>query len=97
MQATQKGENHMRVALTDAEMEREIAELEHSPLVKLARKNNRLKYMRRQRLYTLRSLQKQGERLQKEGVTLEDLEDQARMMRLAYESFESEEDPDEVF
>lgn len=87
----------MRVALTDAEMEREIAELEHSPLVKLARKNNRLKYMRRQRLYTLRSLQKQGERLQKEGVTLEDLEDQARMMRLAYESFESEEDPDEVF
>lgn len=84
----------MREALTDAKLEREIVELEQSPLVKLARKNNRLKYMRRQRLYTLRNLRKQGERLQKEGVTLEDLEDQARMMRLAYESFE---DGDEEF
>lgn len=87
----------MREALTDAEVEREIKELEQSELVKLARKNNRIRYMRRQRLYTLRNLQKQGERLQEEGITVEDLEHQARMMRLAYESFESEEDPDEVF
>ena len=87
----------MRETLTDAEVEREIAELEKSPAVKLARKNNRLKYMRRQRLYTLRNLRKQGERLQEEGITLEDLEHQARMMRLAYESFESDEDPDEEF
>ena len=84
----------MREALTDAEVEREIKELEQSPLVKLARKNNRLKYMRRQRLYTLRNLQKQGKQLQEEGITFEDLEDQARMMRLAYESFE---DGDEEF
>ena len=84
----------MREALTDAEVEREIAELEKSPLVKLARKSNRLKYMRRQRLYTLRNLRKQGERLQEEGITLEDLEHKARMLRLAYESFE---DGDEEF
>lgn len=84
----------MKEALTDAEVEREIAELEQSPLVKLARKNNRIRYMRRQRLYTLRNLQKQGKQLQEEGITFEDLEDQARMMRLAYESFE---DGDEEF
>lgn len=84
----------MREALTDAEVEREIKELEKSPAVALARKNNRLKYMRRQRLYTLRNLRKQGERLQEEGITLEDLEHKARMLRLAYESFE---DGDEEF
>lgn len=84
----------MRETLTDAEVEREIAELEKSPLVALARKNNRLKYMRRQRLYTLRNLRKQGERLQEEGITLEDLEHKARMLRLVYESFE---DGDEEF
>ena len=84
----------MRESLTDSEVEREIAELEKSPLVALARKNNRLKYMRRQRLYTLRNLRKQGERLQEEGITVEDLEHKARMLRLAYESFE---DGDEEF
>lgn len=84
----------MREALTDSEVEREIKELEQSPLVKLARKNNRLKYMRRQRLYILRSLEKQGKQLQEDGITFEDLEDQARMLRLAYESFE---DGDEEF
>ena len=84
----------MREALTDSEVEREIAELEKSPLVALARKNNRLKYMRRQRLYTLRNLRKQGERLQEEGITVEDLEHKARMLRLVYESFE---DGDEEF
>lgn len=89
----------MREALTDSEVEREIAELEKSPAVKLARKNNRLKYMRRQRLYTLRSLEKQGKQLQEDGITLEDLEHKARMLRLAYESYESDEDldDDEIF
>ena len=84
----------MREALTDIQVEKKIKELEQSPLVKLARKNNRLKYMRRQRLYTLRNLEKQGRQLQEEGITLEDLEDHARMLRLAYESFE---DGDEEF
>ena len=90
----------MREALTDAEVEYEIKELEQSELVKLARKNNRIRYMRRQRLYTLRNLQKQGKQLQEEGLTFEDLEDQARMMRLAYESFEDGDedlDDDEIF
>ena len=89
----------MRETLTDAELECEIKELEQSPLVKLARKNNRLKYMRRQRLYTLRSLEKQGKQLQEDGITLEDLEHKARMLRLVYESFESDEDldDDEIF
>ena len=84
----------MREALTDIQVEKKIKELEQSPLVKLARKNNRLKYMRRQRLYTLRNLEKQGRQLQEEGITLEDLEDHALMLRLAYESFE---DGDEEF
>ena len=89
----------MRAALTDAQVDQEIATLEKSPAVKLARKNNRLKYLRRQRLYNLRSLQRQGEQLQESGITFEDLEDQARMLRLVYESFESDEDldDDEIF
>lgn len=89
----------MREALTDSEVEREIKELEQSPLVKLARKNNRLKYLRRQRLYTLRSLEKQGKQLQEDGITFKDLEHKARMLRLVYESYESDEDldDDEIF
>ena len=90
----------MREALTDAEVEREIKELEKSPLVKLARKNNRIRYMRRQRLYTLRNLQKQGKQLQEEGITFEDLEHKAKLLQLVYESFEDGDedlDDDEIF
>lgn len=46
--------------LTDEAVELEIARLTVSPAVKLARKELRLKYKRRQQLYQLRNLEKRG-------------------------------------
>ena len=60
--------------LTDEEVEEEIAKLQDSPLVKLARKEERIRYQRRQYLYTLRQYAKKGEELQKAGITMEILE-----------------------
>ena len=60
--------------LTDEEVEREIEELSASESVKLARRELRLKYKRRQTLYTLRALAKRGDELAAAGITLENLE-----------------------
>lgn len=57
--------------LTDEQVEKEIERLETSPLVKLARKEERIRIKRRQRLYTLRAYEKKGKELQKAGITLE--------------------------
>lgn len=57
--------------LTDEEVEAEIARLTKSEAVKLARKELRNKYRRRQQLYTLRALEKRGEELLDAGITLE--------------------------
>jgi hypothetical protein len=61
--------------LTDAQVETEIKRLNNSPYVKLAQKEVRLKYKRRLHLYNLRSLEKRGRQLAKEGATLESLEE----------------------
>lgn len=60
--------------LTDAEVEIEIARLSASKNVKLARKELRLKYKRRQALYQLRSLEKRGKELAAAGITMDNLE-----------------------
>lgn len=60
--------------LTDEAVEREIARLTASEEVKLARREQRLKYKRRQTLYTLRALAKRGKELKDSGVTLENIE-----------------------
>ena len=39
--------------------------------MKLARKEERIRYKRRQYLYTLRNYEKKGKELQKAGITLE--------------------------
>ena len=57
--------------LTDEQVEKEIEKLQDSPLVKLARKEERIRYKRRQYLYTLRNYEKKGKELQKAGITLE--------------------------
>ena len=57
--------------LTDEQVEQEIEKLQDSPLVKLARKEQRIRYKRRQYLYMLRNLEKKGKELQKAGITLE--------------------------
>ena len=61
--------------LTDAEVELEIQRLQESPLVALARKEQRVRYQRRQTLYNLRSLEKKGRELAKAGITIELLEE----------------------
>ena len=55
--------------LTDEEVEREIERLNNSEAVALARREQRLKYRRRQHLYTLRALEKQGKALMDAGIT----------------------------
>ena len=60
-----------KVTLTDEQVEKEIERLIDSPLVKLARKEMRIKYKRRQQLYALRNLEKRGRELQKAGITLD--------------------------
>ena len=60
--------------LTDEEVEREIEILSASPMVALARKEQRIRYRRRQFLYTLRNFEKKGKELTRAGITMEMLE-----------------------
>ena len=57
--------------LTDDQVEKEIERLTKSPLVALARKEQRLRYKRRQYLYQLRDLEKKGKALEKAGINME--------------------------
>lgn len=61
------------ILITDEEVEREIERLNESPAVLLARQEQRVKYRRRQYLYTLRSFEKRGKQLMEAGITYEDL------------------------
>lgn len=69
--------------LTDEGVEEEIARLQGSEFVRLARAEQRQKYRRRQALYNLRNLEKRGRELAKNGWTpeceadLDDAEDYA--------------------
>lgn len=60
--------------LTDEEVEIEIERLNASETVALARREARLKYRRRQRLYQLRDLEKKGKALMEAGITYEMLD-----------------------
>ena len=57
--------------LTDEQVEQEIERLRQSPLVALARREQRLRYKRRQFLYQLRDLEKKGRALENAGITME--------------------------
>ena len=57
--------------LADEQVEQEIEKLQGSPLVKLARKEERIRYVRRQYLYSLRQYEKKGKELAKSGITME--------------------------
>ena len=61
--------------LTDAEGESEIERLRTDPNVRLARKELRIQYKRRQVLYNLRNLEKRGRELAKLGYTYDNIED----------------------
>lgn len=57
--------------LTDEQVEQEIERLRQSPLVALARREQRIRYRRRQFLYQLRDLEKKGKALEKAGITMD--------------------------
>ncbi len=59
---------------TDEAVEEEIARLQNSPLVALARKEERVRNRRRQYMYSLRQYEKKGRQLAADGVTMESLD-----------------------
>lgn len=61
--------------LTDVQVEEEIERLRASDLVKLARKEARVRYQRRQVLYNLRTLEKKGRDLAEAGITIDILQE----------------------
>ena len=60
--------------LTDQEVEAEIASLRTSSMVQLARREQALKYKRRQALYQRRNLEKRGLKLAERGITMDNIE-----------------------
>ena len=64
----------MAKGLTDKQVEQEIERLKQSPYVKLAKKEEAIRYRRRQYLYGLRQYEKKGKELSSAGITLEMLE-----------------------
>lgn len=60
--------------LTDQQVEQEIARLLDSEEVKLAKKEQRILYKRRQYMYQLRSMEKRGYELADKGITIDNIE-----------------------
>lgn len=60
--------------LTDEQVEQEIERLTHSEDVALAKKEIRIKYKRRQYMYQLRTMEKRGKELARQGYTYENIE-----------------------
>ena len=69
-----------RQGLTDNQVEQEIEKLKNSQYVKLARKEEQIRYRRRKYLYTLRQYERMGKELEKSGVTFEVLEQMEKEM-----------------
>ena len=61
--------------LTDQQVEMEIKRLWSSPEVKLAKKEQNLKYKRRQQLYSLRIMEKRGAELMAQGIDFDNIEE----------------------
>lgn len=61
--------------ITDDQVEREIARLLESPYVKLAKREEQIRQRRRRYMYNLRCLEKKGQALAEEGLTLDMLEE----------------------
>ena len=64
--------------LSDEAVEDEIERLRKSHHVALAKREEQIRYRRRQYMYKLRALEKKGKQLEAEGITMEQLEDLAR-------------------
>ena len=64
-----------REFLTDEQVEKEIERLLDSPLVRLAKKEERIRMRRRQYLYSLRVYERKGRELTEAGITAEMLDE----------------------
>ena len=62
-----------RDIMTDEQVELEIMRLQSSELVKLARKEENIKFQRRQRMYQLRYWEKRGKQLAAAGYTMDNI------------------------
>lgn len=60
--------------LTDEQVEHEIERLLDSDEVKLAKREIRIKYKRRQYMYQLRNMEKRGYELADKGITMDNIE-----------------------
>lgn len=63
-----------REILTDEQVAEEVERLKDSEYVRLAQKEIRLKSKRRKWLYQLRWMEKRGRQLEKQGITLENID-----------------------
>lgn len=60
---------------TDAEVEMEICRLQQSDDVKLAKREQQIKYRRRQQMWNLQFMEKRGKQLRQMGITPENMEE----------------------
>jgi hypothetical protein len=60
---------------TDDAVEAEIARLEESEFVKLARKEKQIKYRRKQYMWNMQYMEARGKQLASNGVTFENMEE----------------------
>lgn len=63
-----------REIIPDERVDAEIERLNNSEAVKLARKEQRINYRKRQYMYQLRWYEKRGLQLMEQGVTMESLD-----------------------
>lgn len=59
---------------TDEQVEAEIARLKASEYVSLAKKEQQIKYRRRQQMWNLQYMEARGKQLASEGITRENME-----------------------
>ena len=60
---------------TDEQVEAEIARLKESEFVKLARREQQIKYRRKQQMWSMQYLETRGKQLASEGITTENMEE----------------------
>ncbi len=59
---------------TDEQVEKEIARLNESEFVKLAKREQQIKYRRKQQMWTLQWMEARGKQLASDGITYENIE-----------------------
>ena len=65
----------MKDLLTDEQVEQEIKRLWATDAVKLAKKEQSIKYRRRQMMYQLRNMEKRGKQLIEQGINFNNIEE----------------------